>query len=95
LPIAGPGRPKPSRPAPGAELRAIVGREKLREGGVTAALAPPITALRLGRAFSEWTGVILLIWFGDTRSSLRATCCPLTRVLRETAVNPFGARMFA
>lgn len=73
----------------------IVGREKLRAGGVIRARELPSIADLSGTAFTECTGSTRLIWLGETRSALRPTCCPLTSVLRETAVKPFGWRIFA
>jgi hypothetical protein len=84
--------PKPGRPE---FARLIVGRAKLRDGGVTAARCPPTIAVLLGRTSTERTAVILPNSFGETRMLLRATCCELTNVFRETAVKPFGACMFA
>ncbi len=85
------------RMAEGVEIRLTTGREKLRGGGA-AAIRPafgPSMLVRVGRTFSERTGLILLIWFGETRIAFRATDCEFSSVLRETAVNPFGACMFA
>src|SRR5262249_18535477 len=47
-----PGFPNPpcGRPIFDTLLRATVGRAKLRDGGATDALVPPITAVLLGRA---------------------------------------------
>jgi len=90
-----PALPKPGRPEYVAFARLIVGRAKLRDGGVPAARCPPTIAVLLGRASTERTALILLRSFGDTRMLLRATCCELTSVLRETAVKPLGACIFA
>jgi hypothetical protein len=77
--------------------RLTTGRAKVRGGGAAdliPALGPSIVA-RFGFTSSVCTGVILLSSFGETRIAFRATDCELTKVWRETAVNPFGARMFA
>ena len=95
--------PKPPRalalafPRIAPDMRLTVGREKLRGGGA-AAIRPafgPSMLVRVGRTPSERTALILLIWFGETRIAFRATDCEFNKVLRDTAVNPFGARMLA
>jgi hypothetical protein len=86
--------PKP-RPPFVTVARLTVGREKLRDGGMAAGRPAPSTAVRLGRTSTERTAVILPSSFGETRMLLRATCCEFTSVLRETAVNPLGACIFA
>jgi hypothetical protein len=90
-----PALPEPGRPEYAVFARFIVGRAKLRDGGVTAARCPPTIAVLPGRTSTERTAVILPSSLGETRMLLRATCCELTSVLRETAVNPLGACMFA
>jgi hypothetical protein len=75
--------------------RFTVGRAKLPAGGVIRARDAPSTADLLGLAATERIDVIRLIWLGETRKALRPTCCPLTSVFRETAVNPFGECMLA
>lgn len=85
------------RIAEGVDIRLTVGREKLRGGGA-AAVRPafgPSMLVRVGRTPKDRTGLILLIWFGETRIALRATDCEFSSVLRETAVNPFGECMLA
>lgn len=49
----------------------------------------------VGFMSSEWTGVIRLIWLGETRNAFRDTFCEFISVCRETAVKPFGDFMFA
>jgi hypothetical protein len=55
----------------------------------------PNTVVRVGRASTLRIGETLLISFGEIRTLLRATFCEFTSVLRETAVKPFRACMFA
>lgn len=83
--------------ADGAPMWLTTGREKLRGGGAAALRLEfsPSMVVRVGRTPNECTGVIRLSWFGETRSELRATLREFNRVSLETAVNPFGARMFA
>jgi len=52
---------------------------------------------RVGRAFTLILlfTVTFVIWVGETRMLFRATLRELISVSRETAVNPFGARMLA
>lgn len=77
------------------DARVMVGRAKLRAGGVIRARDAPSTAELPGRALNERRGSTRFIWLGETRIMLRPTCCPLTSVLRETAVKPLGRRIFA
>jgi hypothetical protein len=49
----------------------------------------------VGFTSSERTGVILLIWLGETRIAFRATFCEFINVCRDTAVNPLGDLMLA
>lgn len=88
-----PASPKP-RPLFVTVPRLNVGRETLLDGGAIARW-PPTTAVLLGRTSTERTAVMLPSSFGETRMLLRATCCELTSVLRETAVKPLGACIFA
>ena len=85
------------RPAVAIEAWLTIGRAKLRGGGA-AALVPALAPSRVvivGFIFSEWTGVMRLIWFGETRIAFRATFREFINVCRETAVKPFGDFMFA
>lgn len=85
------------RPAVAIDAWLTTGRAKLRGGGAAAlvpARAPSRVAI-VGFMSSEWTGVIRLIWLGETRIAFRATFCEFINVCRETAVKPFGDRMFA
>jgi hypothetical protein len=85
------------RLATGGAIRLTTGRAKLRGGGMAddlAAFAPSIVVF-VGLTSSARTGVTLLNWLGEIRTAFRATGCEFTNVVRETAVNPFGACMFA
>jgi hypothetical protein len=87
--------PRPT--APPIEAWLTTGRAKLRDGGAAAlipALAPSLVAA-VGLTSNLFTGVTRLSWLGETRIELRATFCEFSSVCRETAVKPFGARMFA
>ena len=66
-------------------------------GGTAAALPAlaPSTVVLVGFTSRAWTGVIRLSWFGATRIALCATGREFTSVSRDTAVNPFGERIFA
>jgi hypothetical protein len=73
------------------------GRENVRGGGMAAlrpAFAPSIV-VRVGRASAARTALTRVNCCGEMRIALRATGRELTRVSRDTAVNPFGARMLA
>ena len=93
------------RPTPATPLRfavagvmwLITGREKLRVGAADARPAPPAIVVRVGLTWGARTGEVLtrLSWFGATRTEFRDTGSEFTSVLREAAVNPFGACMFA
>lgn len=76
--------------------RLTTGRANARCGG-TAALAPlePSMLARDGATPGECTAPTRLNALGDTRKLLRETESEFTSVLRETAVNPPGACMFA
>lgn len=87
---------EPRLPAGGA-TRLTTGRAKECCGG-TAAERPvfePSIAVLVGFTSNEWTGLTRLSWLGEIRTAFRATFCEFTRVLRDTAVKPFGACMFA
>jgi hypothetical protein len=85
----------PRLPADEAD-RLTTGRANARCGG-TAALPPlePSMLARVGATPGEWTALILLKAFGETRRLLRETDSEFTSVLRETAVKPPGECMFA
>ena len=86
-----------ARAADAIEAWLTTGRAKLRGGGAAAlmpALAPSLVAV-VGLTSSLFTGVTRLNWLGETRTAFRATFCEFSNVCRETAVKPFGARMFA
>jgi hypothetical protein len=101
LPISGRPTPpfvrKPAFPRlMGLPSRLTTGRENACGGGATRdGMWPPSIVVRVGRASTARTGVMRLNWFGATRILLCATGSEFTRVLRDTAVNPPGARMFA
>lgn len=87
---------EPRLPAGGA-TRLTAGRAKARWGG-TAAERPafgPSMVVRVGFTSSERTGATRLSWFAEIRTLLRATGSEFTNALRETAVNPLGARRLA
>lgn len=87
---------EPRLPAGGA-TRLTTGRANVRGGGATVdlpAFAPSIV-VRVGFTSSERVGVALLSSFGETLMLFRATDREFTSVSRDTAVNPFGARMLA
>jgi hypothetical protein len=58
-------------------------------------LFAPSIVVRFGRASTVRTGDTRLNCCGATRTAFRATERELIKVSRETAVNPFGARMLA
>jgi hypothetical protein len=87
--------PRPT--APPMEAWLTTGRAKLRGAGAAAlmpALAPSLVAA-VGLTSNLFTGLTRLSWLGETRIEFRATFCELSNVCRETAVKPFGARIFA
>jgi hypothetical protein len=55
----------------------------------------PSREVMVGLTSNERTGVIRLIWFGETRIAFLATFCEFINVCRETAVKPLGDFMFA
>ena len=94
------GRPTPATPlrfAVAGVMWLITGREKLRAGAADPRPAPPAIVVRVGLTSGARTAEVLtrLSWFGATRTELRDTDSEFTSVLREAAVNPLGACMFA
>lgn len=86
----------PRLPA-GSAARLTTGRENVRGGGmavVRPAFLPSMVVL-VGRASTVRTALARLSCCGETLTAFRATSRELTSVLRETAVNPFGACMLA
>ncbi len=87
---------EPRLPAGGATWL-TTGLANVLCGGAAAgrpALAPSIVVL-VGFTSKACTGVTLLSWFGAILIALCATGREFTSVSRETAVNPFGDRIFA
>jgi hypothetical protein len=79
----------------GGATRLTIGRANERWGGTAACLpAPePSIVVRVGLASTLRTGLTLPNSLGETLTLFRATGWEFTNVLRETAVNPLGARM--
>ena len=73
------------------------GREKVLAGAAGPRPAPPAIVVRVGRTSGARTAAVLirLNWFGAIRTEFRDTGNEFASVLREAAVNPFGARKFA
>ena len=84
------------RPPVGGARWLTTGRANACLGG-TAVGCPafrPSIDVRVGCTSGERTAVTRPSWFGATRTTLCCTGNELTSVLRETAVNPFGACRF-
>jgi len=86
----------PLRFVAGGVMWLTTGRAKLRAGAAPRDV-PPAIVVRVGRTSGERTADsdVRLSWFWETRTEFRETDSEFTSVLREAAVNPFGARMLA